>query len=72
MTHSGQDAEAVHLADTNGKPLCGASPDALALVTAEEWKASTAGQGARMCRDCETLAEHPTMPELADAEDMGR
>lgn len=71
MTHSEQDTEAVHLADTNGKPLCGAGPDALTLVTAEEWQASTAGQGARMCRYCEARAGHPTMPELADAEDMG-
>lgn len=87
MTQIGQDTGAVHLADTNGKPLCGAGPDTLALVTATEWKAgrTSAGQGARMCRKCEELAgtgavlepgeregEHPTMPELADAEDMGR
>lgn len=74
MTQIGQDTGAVHLADDNGKPLCGAGPDALALVTATEWKAgrTAAGQGARMCHDCETVAEHPTMPELTEAEDMGR
>jgi hypothetical protein len=86
MTQIGQDTETVHLLDDDEQPLCEAKAYTYG-VNATAWAAgfTPAGLGVRICRDCETKAgtaavfepgereaEHPTMPELADAEDMGK
>jgi hypothetical protein len=85
MTQIGQDTQTVHLLNAKGKALCKA--DSPTGIAASDWAAgfTPAGLGTRICRNCETKAgtaavfepgereaEHPTMPELADAEDMGR
>lgn len=54
-----QDTQAVHLAGPDGKALCGAGPDALVLIEAAEWTASS-GNGARVCRECAQKAESKT------------
>jgi hypothetical protein len=85
MTQIGQDTQTVHLLNVKGKALCKA--DSTTGVLVSDWTAgfTPASLAARVCRDCETKAgtaavfepgereaEHPAMPEFADAEDMGK